>query len=480
MRADSNDRQPWDVGRFVKTVLYFNPPPSPAAVIKTLFIDQPAKAIRGALNVVTPMQPTEPSTATANSVAVTGVTSPVGRRIIAGLLRQGRSVKAMCTDKVQKENAQTLLGSAFVGAGGNLDFVDLQLSELSDKAMSNIQSVVYCSPNTPISARDMSELGRLLGTLPKTEGHLIYTPSSSMQKVESSRSAAEQTIWGPLDDVVMGGVSDSLLMERFEKSVDGPVGVFTGTVSTSNNGGFASVRTRNFSPPLNLSAYDGVYLRLKGDGKRYKLILRSDPSWDGIGYTASFDTIAGQWQTIHVPFSACVPVFRARTLKNASPLDTCKITSIQLMLSKFEYDGALNPRFSPGRFELPIQKIGAYLAQPIAPRFIMISNDGNEEAENIVRSSDVPYTIIRPAMPILDGEGEALTNRKLIIGQGEDLQGKSVESSEVAEVAIASLSQPRVTGTTFQVASVVLPDGQDGQNRDWWGELAKACLVGDK
>ena len=53
------------------------------------------------------------------------------------------------------------------------------------------------------------------------------------------------------------------------------------------------VRTRNLEPPLDLSAYEGLELRVKGDGLRYKLVLRSESAWDGIGYTASFDTTAG-------------------------------------------------------------------------------------------------------------------------------------------------------------------------------------------
>lgn len=39
--------------------------------------------------------------------------------------------------------------------------------------------------------------------------------------------------------------------------------VFSGNVSTDNSGGFASVRSLNYDPPLDLSAYEGVSLRLK-------------------------------------------------------------------------------------------------------------------------------------------------------------------------------------------------------------------------
>jgi hypothetical protein len=67
---------------------------------------------------------------------------------------------------------------------------------------------------------------------------------------------------------------------------------------------FASVRTRNYEPALDLSMYDGIQLRVKGNGLRYKFILRSSSNWDTTGYTLSFDTTAGDWQTVFMPFSA--------------------------------------------------------------------------------------------------------------------------------------------------------------------------------
>lgn len=54
---------------------------------------------------------------------------------------------------------------------------------------------------------------------------------------------------------------------------------------------------QNFSEPENLSAYDGLELRLKGDGRRYKLIVRISRDWDAVGYTLSFDSVEG-WQSV--------------------------------------------------------------------------------------------------------------------------------------------------------------------------------------
>ena len=162
------------------------------------------------------------------------------------------------------------------------------------------------------------------------------------------------SLWGALDDVVMGGVSASSF-QQIDRAA-----LFTGNVSTENSGGFASVRTRNFEPPANLSDYDGIELRVKGDGNRYKFIARDDEKWDSIAYTYSFDTVADEWITVKAPFSELVPAFRAKTLKDASPIAAQHLRSLQLMLSKFEYDGALNPKFTPGTFRLYVSTIRAY------------------------------------------------------------------------------------------------------------------------
>jgi hypothetical protein len=53
-------------------------------------------------------------------------------------------------------------------------------------------------------------------------------------------------------------------------------------------------------------------------------------------------------------------VFRAKTVRDGPALNTTQIRSLQLMLSKFEYDGALNPHFTAGSFTLLVQSIGVY------------------------------------------------------------------------------------------------------------------------
>lgn len=55
-----------------------------------------------------------------------------------------------------------------------------------------------------------------------------------------------------------------------------------------------SVRCKNFEPPLDLAAYEGLRLRVLGNGLRYKCIIRCDSSWDGIGY-CRWACLVGFW-----------------------------------------------------------------------------------------------------------------------------------------------------------------------------------------
>lgn len=164
--------------------------------------------------------------------------------------------------------------------------------------------------------------------------------------------------WGPLDDVVMGGVSQSTF------AVERGCGVFSGTISTENNGGFAGCRSRAIVPALRLSDFSGVRLSVRGDGKRYKLIVRDDYSWNGIAWMYCFTTADGgedEWQEVEAPFADFIPTLFARRVPGAV-LKTDSITAVQLTLSKFELDTELNPRFGTGPFQLELRSVVAYKA----------------------------------------------------------------------------------------------------------------------
>ena len=102
----------------------------------------------------------------------------------------------------------------------------------------------------------------------------------------------ENTAWYPVNDDVMGGVSRG----GFSASDEG-MGRFMGQLSMRNNGGFSSVRTQITNAAL--TGYDGVEMRVRGDGRMYTLLAapgNSRGSWQR-NFRSSED-----WQTIRVAF----------------------------------------------------------------------------------------------------------------------------------------------------------------------------------
>ena len=146
--------------------------------------------------------------------------------------------------------------------------------------------------------------------------------------------------WFPLNDDVMGGVSRSELVATTSGTA-----VFRGVVSFENNGGFATVQT-NLSQPLNLSAYRGLTIKLKGDSKRYGMYLRTNSR--SLVYQATFDT-TGEWQIIQLPFAQFKPTYFGRTVPG-DPIDTSIIRSMSVLI---EYK-------QEGPFALEIAHIGVY------------------------------------------------------------------------------------------------------------------------
>ncbi len=160
----------------------------------------------------------------------------------------------------------------------------------------------------------------------------------SMTIIDFARGDA---IWPNINDGVMGGVSSG-------RMVAGPgYATFQGTVSFENNGGFSSVR----SPAVvhDLSAFDGLVLEVRGDGKRYAFRLKTDSSFDGVSYQVEIEPPAGKWTEITVRFTDFVPVYRGRVVPDHPQLDPSRIASFGLLISRQE-----------GAFKIDIETIGTF------------------------------------------------------------------------------------------------------------------------
>ncbi|MED6196389.1 hypothetical protein PIB30_046924 [Stylosanthes scabra] len=479
-------RQGWDFGRFIKTLYFFNGPPSPAKffdfLVEKLSGPSPSESVN--------------SMGTSDIVLVAGATGGVGRRVVDILRKKGIPVRILVRNE---EKARRMLGPDVDLVVGDITkdstlkpeyfkgvkkvinaasvIVGPKEGDTPDRAKYS-QGIKFFEPEIKGDSPEMVEYIGMRNLIKSVKNNLGLRRGKLLFGFEGDNY--RQLPWGALDDVVMGGVSESnFQIDPTGGESGGPTGIFKGVVSTANNGGFTSIRTKNFSEPEDLSAYDGLEFRLKGDGRRYKIIVRTSRDWDTVGYTAGFDTVKGEWQTIQLPFSILRPVFRARTVSDAPPFDPSNVMSLQLMFSKFEYDGKLNGTFVEGPFELPVSSIRAYIKEPIKPRFVHVSSAGvtrperhgidlskqppavrlNKElgniltfklkGEDLIRESGIPYAIVRPCALTEEPAGA-----DLIFDQGDNITGK-ISREEVALMCVAALESPSALDKTFEVKSVV-------------------------
>jgi monofunctional biosynthetic peptidoglycan transglycosylase len=177
------------------------------------------------------------------------------------------------------------------------------------------------------------------------KGENMITPPlpevETLPGIEIFNFGENEPNWYTVDDRVMGGVSRSTVAIR-----DSAVLNFTGTMSLDNNGGFSSIRSD--WNPTNLSDYDGVLLRVLGDGKNYRFRIRTAETGRQISYNAIFETTSETWTLVYVPFKEMIPTYFGSVVK-VDPLDRTRIGSFGFMLTDKQ----------PGEFDLHVDWIRA-------------------------------------------------------------------------------------------------------------------------
>ena len=143
--------------------------------------------------------------------------------------------------------------------------------------------------------------------------------------------------WQVINDGVMGGLTRS-------SARCGDDGVlFSGTLSTANGGGFASIRGRLRRPVRGLRE---VRLCCSGDGLRYQLRLRDSEDSSSAAWRAFFATEADR-RTIVLRAADFEPVVRGRRVVVLPGLAERQLRFVGLMLT----------RDRPGPFALTVHAI---------------------------------------------------------------------------------------------------------------------------
>lgn len=133
------------------------------------------------------------------------------------------------------------------------------------------------------------------------------------------------TRWRGVSDRVMGGISKAVVSLDH---IDGRACLrLTGEVRLENDGGFiqASLDLARDGGSVDASAYTGLRLRVRGNGERYALHLRTPDNrrpWQS--YRAEF-TAGPTWQAVELPFAS----FRPHRLE--APLDVTRLRRLGLV-----------------------------------------------------------------------------------------------------------------------------------------------------
>jgi len=208
----------------------------------------------------------------------------------------------------------------------------------------------------PAELSPFERISRIAGAA----GSLGYLKLPSPFKAAGKKIEPQSVIWSPtvspvgvkwsyLDDKTFGGNSES--------SFDVSTGVWTGTAGIAP--GFASIRTPILQPPLDLTDCSGIRMKVKGQGQRLKFLLRDDEKFNGVSWSYAFNTNPWFDTEVKIKFDDFAPVKDAQSQKSV-PLDVASITVLQLIFSKFEYNGKPNPSFKTGDFQVVIKEISTF------------------------------------------------------------------------------------------------------------------------
>lgn len=437
-----------------------------------------------------------------DAVVVFGASGRSGREIISGLLASNRTVIAAVRSKertveafsglgiVQGRQSNGSEGILFIEEG--IDVTDpatltADVFKGATQAISSIGAVFGRSAD--------GTMGYLDGLTPEkvdAEGNknivaaaskYFAKPSVSTEDILPMKSPDDLSVWQRLDDVIMGGQSSSGLAA----AKDGSGAIWSGTL-VLEGGGFCGARTAVMK--RDLSSFDGILLRVKGDGQTFKMNIKTDMQTDvpEDTYQATFDTIDGQWCDVYIPWHEFVLVKRAKTVPGGGPaLDPSKICQFGFVLSRFEFNGFANPRHRPGAFELHINGGITAFKQP-KPQIILISSAGVERnakigddlearkkdipivqlnpgailnhkytGENAVRASGLSYAVIRPVGLTNETDGGPFL---LEAKQGDCISGK-ISRSELAATVTAAADMSAAVNKTVEIRRIESADAKE-------------------
>mmetsp|Transcript_11177 Transcript_11177/g.16738 ORF Transcript_11177/g.16738 Transcript_11177/m.16738 type:complete len:674 (-) Transcript_11177:260-2281(-) len=416
-----------------------------------------------------------------DAVGIFGASGQTGVEVVNRIIGDGKTVVGYVRDVAKaKEIFKDIPADKLV-----LRELDVTNSEMDTKLLDGVSQMVLALGPVYEKDPETGVFGPVNGLTPEA---VDYKGVSNLVEIakkhfEQDDEKAEKIfdfswapnnnldMWAPLDDVIMGGSSQSKM------DFVGGLMKWSGTV-VSEGGGFCGIRAQiPEDNKVSLQDATAIKLLVRGDGNRYKFTVAVR---DGTRYQHPFDTKKGFFQEIILPFESFVPLsgFDRNMVDYNAPLlsqvDRSDIAAFNFVCSKFEFNERPNPLGIPTDFSLSIDSVQAVTSPK--PKVVIVTSASvernaritEEERENEIpivklnpngilnwkykgeealRESGLPYSVIRPTG--LTSLNET-TDFALDVVQGDSISGQ-ISRKEVASVVAAALGSTAATGKTVEL-----------------------------
>ena len=460
------------------------------------------------------------------TVLVVGAAGRVGRVLVRKLLLRGYTVKAL----VRKESDREMLPDkvqAYVG-----DVSDAKTLEL---AVSGVNKVVYCARAKTFMA---SELANVDSEGVKVAAKALQDYNNSLASRRAGRSQKSKQMlysFAKFRDVFDDWTVDETRLVNpedgrwqaaaevaqrvfFDKESDSDSNV-SGSDGKSARGSSSSYSYPKFSGyvfarngvaqiscacdalgsgdtqgAVVLRDHEGVLLRLRGDGKRYSVVL-SEGGVEGRTFIAPFATKAGKWQIVRVPFAQFRPEVFNRAYNSGGDAEVDAVAPVNLNAIDrigLRFEARNQSRSGPAgvgsssinggapewmseldapsnnSFELELEYVKA-LPKGEETDFVLVScggaglEDGEDrdklvrakrDGERTLRNSGLGYTIVRPGQLLEEPGG----NKALVFDQGNRISNY-ISCADVADVCVKALHETEARNKSFDVCFEAEIDG---------------------
>ena len=194
----------------------------------------------------------------------------------------------------------------------------MSLAKMSIAPNENSQQLRRALPRSAHSVRSPNMTSRR--SLATTLVSILFSSASSLCGGEVLVDFSEDDLrhdWKSANDNIMGGKS------RGEFEIKEDHLYFSGSIDT-DGGGYASIRTNDRDWGIEDAV--GISLKCKGDGRTYRMEVRTDAKWGRmpVTYAGEFETKKGEWIDIKIPFSNLNPTMFGEPVDDPLPSEFSK------------------------------------------------------------------------------------------------------------------------------------------------------------